>query len=200
MNIVLTGGPSAGKTSLAEVLSRTYMDILCIVPEAASILFKGGFPRYQGRTQLEYQQRAIYFVQRELEQAVAAQFPNLSLICDRGSLDALAYWPGSSESFFNSLGTSMNAEIKRYDWVVHLETAGPTDYKSSSIRTETNVEAHSLDERVKRAWSLHPNRVIIPNSSSFPTKIQLAIKILRLILDKKDLSTIQRFIESEVGN
>ena len=43
--VVLTGGPAAGKTAIADVLSRQLEKRICVVPESATILFKGGFPR-----------------------------------------------------------------------------------------------------------------------------------------------------------
>ena len=68
LTIVITGGPSAGKTALATLLLKELPDDTCVVPEAASILFHGGFPRGKLDFQLNRQQRAIYFVQKELEE------------------------------------------------------------------------------------------------------------------------------------
>ena len=45
MKLVLTGGPSGGKTTLAQALMREMADQLIVVPEAASILYGGGWPR-----------------------------------------------------------------------------------------------------------------------------------------------------------
>ena len=42
--IVLTGGPSAGKTAVQQVASEQFGDRLVLVPEAATLLFSGGFP------------------------------------------------------------------------------------------------------------------------------------------------------------
>ncbi len=186
MKIVLTGGPSAGKTSLIEILYRNYWDRLCIVPEAASILFHGGFPRGSAESQLKCQQRAIYHVQKELEQLgddqAKEKMPAQSLICDRGSLDGLAYWPGDKDSFFAAVQSDMNAELARYDWVIHLETASHVGYKSTRIRIESEQEARLLDEKVKNAWNLHPNRLIICNSTEFIAKVEKAVGCVEMIL------------------
>ncbi len=45
--IVLTGGPGGGKTTAADLFRREIGDRVVIVPEAATILFQGGFPRSQ---------------------------------------------------------------------------------------------------------------------------------------------------------
>lgn len=197
MKIVLTGGPAAGKTSLALILEKTYADKLAIVPEAASILFRGGFPREPSEAQRKCQQKAIYYVQRELENSIELSHPGEILICDRGSLDALAYWPGPAEEFLQSMQTSLAAEVARYDWVIHLETARAPDYKNSAIRTETSREALDIDAKVKAAWQKHPNQVIIPRAANFPMKIYLAIKIVRSILECQGCDFVRRMIESE---
>lgn len=194
VKIVLTGGPSAGKTSLAGVLTKTYLEQVNIVPEAASILFTGGFPRGRQTQHIEYQQRAIYFVQRELESVIALESGDRTLICDRGSLDALAYWPSSEQEFFKSIGSSMELEIARYKWVIHLETATRENYKVSLIRTESSDQAQAINGKVKHAWRFHPQRIIIPNSSDFPTKIRMAIQIVRAILEDNNVEDIRRMI------
>ncbi len=43
--VVLTGGPGGGKTTAADLLRREIGDRVIIVPEAATLLFSGGFPR-----------------------------------------------------------------------------------------------------------------------------------------------------------
>ncbi len=48
MKVVLTGGPSGGKTTLAATIQKEFSDQVLIVSEAASMLFSGGFPRRPG--------------------------------------------------------------------------------------------------------------------------------------------------------
>ena len=43
--IVLTGGPGGGKTTAADLFRREIGNRVVIVPEAATLLFQGGFPR-----------------------------------------------------------------------------------------------------------------------------------------------------------
>lgn len=183
MRIVLTGGPSAGKTTVAETLLRAYVEKVVLVPEAASLLYRGGFPREESTAAIICQQRAIYHVQREMEEIKALDPRGRTLICDRGTLDGLAYWPSSEADFFKHICSSMDEELKRYDWVIHLETAGEHSYQPSSIRKETFTEACQINERIKMAWSKHPRRILIPNSSSFSNKILIALDSVRMILD-----------------
>jgi tRNA uridine 5-carbamoylmethylation protein Kti12 len=91
--IVITGGPSGGKTTLIETLKKDLGNKITVVPEAASILYRGGFPRTTSDLNHFHGQRAICFIQRELEDLARAESRAEIIICDRGSLDSIAYWP-----------------------------------------------------------------------------------------------------------
>jgi hypothetical protein len=43
-------------------------------------------------------------------------------LCDRGTVDGLAYWPGDAETFFRDLSTTLPRELERYAAVIHLRT------------------------------------------------------------------------------
>lgn len=43
--VVLTGGPGAGKTATLELIRQSFCEHVKVLPEAAGILFGGGFPR-----------------------------------------------------------------------------------------------------------------------------------------------------------
>ena len=91
--IVLTGGPGAGKTAVLELVRQSFCSHVKVLTEAAGILFAGGFPRGGDAESRRAAQRAIFYVQRELE--LAADAENLAIVlCDRGTVDGTAYWPG----------------------------------------------------------------------------------------------------------
>ncbi len=62
--IVLTGGPGAGKTAVLELVRHSLCEHVRIVPEAASIVFGGGFPRDSALETRRAGQRAIFYLQR----------------------------------------------------------------------------------------------------------------------------------------
>src|SRR5690349_6881977 len=98
--IVLTGGPGAGKTATLELIRRaSFCDHVQILPEAAGIVFGGGFPRATQIGARKAAQRAIFHVQRELEEAAAAVDNAAIILCDRGTIDGAAYWPGPDDYF-----------------------------------------------------------------------------------------------------
>jgi predicted ATPase len=92
--IVLTGGPGAGKTAVLELVRQEFCAHVQVLPEAAGIVFGGGFPRTGSLNWLRAAQRAIFFVQAELENTGDADNAAI-VLCDRGTVDGAAYWPGS---------------------------------------------------------------------------------------------------------
>jgi hypothetical protein len=120
--IVLTGGPGGGKTTAADLFRREIGDRVVIVPEAATILFQGGFPRSRAPQASRFAQTAIFHVQRHLEDVQAALFPGRTLLCDRGTVDGAVYWPGQPHDYFRAVGTTLDTELARYDAVIFLRT------------------------------------------------------------------------------
>ena len=176
--VVLTGGPGAGKTAILELIGHLFCHHVKVLPEAAGIVFGGGFPRNHDPALRRAAQRAIFHVQRELE-AAAAVGDSAIVLCDRGTVDSAAFWAGPDD-FFHEVGTTLEAELARYDLVVHLRTAGLDSYnRDNPLRVETAAEAVAADERILAAWSSHPNRVVIDATPDFLLKVSRTIDVLR---------------------
>lgn len=147
--IVLTGGPCAGKTTLVGVIEHTYQGLVAVVPEAASILFSGGFPRWSEEGSKQATQRAIFYVQRQLECTYASKFPERMFIQDRGTIDGAVYWPKGVDDFFSTLNTTLSEQLSHYHRVIYLQSASRENYlahvKSNPNRTESWEEAHAPD-------------------------------------------------------
>jgi predicted ATPase len=181
--VVLTGGPGAGKTAVLELARRHMGRHLDVLHEAASIVFGGGFPRREETYAREAAQRAIYHVQDELERIALATPSTKIILCDRGTLDGLAYWPGPSEQFFADLDTTLDAELARYDAVIHLRTPTKDDgYHTDALRIEGVVEAEAIDARLLEVWEKHPNRFVVESAPDFFDKVRQAIAILHQML------------------
>jgi predicted ATPase len=177
--VVLTGGPGAGKTAILEIVRRAFGDQVAIVPESASILFRGGFPRESTDEAECAAQRAIFRVQIELERLYAARRGIDLLLCDRGTVDSLAYWPHAPEAFWRELGTSGPEQISRYDLVIHLEPpANGHGYHRDAVRIESAHEAAAIDARIVAAWSTHPRRYSVPSTPRFLEKVKRVMEIV----------------------
>jgi predicted ATPase len=172
--IVLTGGPGSGKSTAAAFLAREFVDDLWVLPESATLLYKGGMPRASSDMGQEVAQRAIYTVQRSLEDATLLQHPDRVQLCDRATVDGAAYWPDGPDAFFRAMGTTRSAELARYDAVVFMHTAAfmPAGYeRDMDVRTEDTGEAIELDRRMRELYADHPVFLEIESSASFLDKL-----------------------------
>lgn len=179
--IVLTGGPGAGKTAILEIARKNFCEHISILPEAASIIFGGGFWRRESMAAKKAAQRAIFFVQRELEQLVEDEKVSAIALCDRGTIDGLAYWPDKEALFWNELGTSKEREFARYAAVIHLRTP-PLEQGynfQNPIRIESAIQAAEIDEKIAQAWSGHPRRFFIESHDEFLKKVAQAVSLIK---------------------
>jgi hypothetical protein len=161
-----------------ELVRQYFCSHVTVLPESAGILFGGGFPRGGGVDQRKAAQRAIFHVQRELEASVGST-NSAVVLCDRGTVDGAAYWPGP-EDFWSALGTSRKAEVGRYGAVVHLRTPAPdSGYTNSNpLRVETAAEAAVIDELIAKAWNGHPRMFRVEPTTDFLGKALRALLIL----------------------
>lgn len=177
--VVLTGGPGAGKTAILELIRQSFCAHVKVLPEAAGIVFGGGFPRGQGAELRRAGQRAIFHVQRELEAAADAENPAV-VLCDRGTVDGGAYWPGPGD-LWSSVGTTLAAELTRYDAVIHVRTPSlSSGYgRQNPLRIESAAEAAAIDSHIAQLWATHPRRFVVDASQDFLDKAARALDILR---------------------
>jgi predicted ATPase len=177
--VVLTGGPGAGKTAILEFMRLAFCRHVVILPEAAGLLFAGGFPRNQAPVRQRAVQRAIYHVQRQLE--AGTEEDNAAIVvCDRGTPDGSAYWPGPG-TLWAEVGSDLETELGRYAAVIHLRT--PSDEigynHRNPLRTETAEQALRIDEAIGTLWSTHPGYTEVPATEDFLVKAREALELLR---------------------
>jgi nicotinamide riboside kinase len=185
VKLVLTGGPSGGKTTMAMSIAKVFSHRVKMVPEAASILFSGGFSRRTYPAAVELQQQAIYAVQVAHEAIYEMENKEQRLlVCDRGTLDGWAYWPKSQDpEFFQRIRSTEAQELARYDWVIHLDTAGAESYDMENIiRIENHAEADLINDRIKQCWGRHPQRFVIPSTESFFHKVSNVMSLIERVL------------------
>jgi predicted ATPase len=177
--VVLTGGPGAGKTAVLELVRQSFCSHVRVLPEAAGIVFGGGFPREHSAGSLRAAQRAIFHIEVELE--AAADDGNAAIVlCDRGTVDSAAYWPGPGE-LWTDVGSTLEEQLRRYDTVIHLRTpASDRGYHNlNPLRLETAAQAAETDRRIEQLWSSHPRRFLVEAESDFVHKARRALDIIR---------------------
>ena len=185
--IVLTGGPGGGKTTALDLFRRELLGKIASVPEAATMIFSGGIERSLSEKVICTQQIAIFNLQRHLEDVQRTTNPDCLILCDRGCLDGLAYWPRCEADFFKTMNTTLSYELSRYDAVIFFETAANSgqEIKSNNpIRNESAQKAILLDQRLQQIWSQHPNFNLVSRDESFIKKIMLGIATINDVIAK----------------
>jgi hypothetical protein len=190
--IVLTGGPGAGKTAVLELIRQSLCRHVTILPEAAGIIFGGGFPRMDHPAARRGAQRAIFFVQRELEDMTDAMDGGVTL-CDRGVVDGFAYWPGPDD-YWTGIGATQEELFARYDAVIHLRVPDAKNGYgyTNPLRVETWMEAQAIDARIHEAWNGHPHRHTIEADADFLVKANRALAMLRTELPECCRTELER--------
>ena len=178
--IVITGGPGAGKTAILEMAKKLINEKTIILPESASIIFGGGFWRLPSLTAKAAAQRAIFHVQAEMENLVSDENKWFMGLCDRGTLDGLAYWPESEESFWKISNTSLEKELKKYYAVIHLRS--PSDLFGynhiNPLRIESAAQSKSIDDKIGNIWRKHPRYQTVESSENFFIKASEALNLI----------------------
>ena len=179
--VAVTGGPGGGKTAILEIARRSFCHHVAVLPEAASVVFGGGFPRHATPEGRRAAQRAIFHVQREVEALVLDEGRIGLALCDRGTIDGLAYWPGDPATYWEQVGTTLEDELARYAAVIHLETPDlARGYNHQNpLRIETADEARQIDRRIAAIWAQHPHLHAVPSTSDFVDKATQALAIIR---------------------
>lgn len=187
MKIVITGGPGGGKTTALDLFRRELFGQVAIVPESASAIFASGICRDNQFDVLKLTQKTIFEYQKNIESIYRIQHPDKVLLCDRGTLDGLAYWPNSEKSFFEMANSTYKEELGHYDAVIFFETAAQTGGDISTnnpYRNESNEQSIELDRRLKEIWQEHPEFYLVKSESSFVSKIMKGIDVIKCVLEK----------------
>lgn len=178
--IVLTGGPGGGKTAVLEMAKKSLNDKTVVLPESASIIFGGGFWRLPSLSARSAAQRAIFYIQRELETLVCEEDNWECGLCDRGTLDGLAYWPIEENKFWEMSNTTLEKELARYYAVIHMRT--PNDLNGynleNSLRIESAAQSKMIDDKIGSIWCKHPRYVEVHSSANFLEKAEIALNYI----------------------
>ena len=191
--IVLTGGPSGGKTTLQRAISEQIPEAYC-APEVATILLSGGFPApteqhpWEEAWQRSFQ-LAVATGQVALEHVTnrRAQHEGKRLtVYDRGLLDGAAYLPGGVRELEEITGQDEQAMLGNYDLVLHLTSSAvhsAYDKLSNPHRFEEAAAALELDQRIMTVWENHPNRIVLDQHDK-ADRVAQGLRIVRALLEE----------------
>lgn len=200
--IVLTGGPSAGKSSSLEFIHRYYSNLgykVYIVSETATELMNSGIIPNQNNLSIVEFQDIIFKYQLFKENLVLNivnnnNFLNNIIIFDRGVIDNKAYIKDEEfEMILKKYNYSENDLLARYDLIIHLETGAKSNYyriDNNSCRKENVDLAIKLDNLTYKAWQNHNNLVKIECYDNFYDKQNQIINVIDKELNNKKLERV----------
>lgn len=207
VEIVLTGGPCAGKSSSLEHLSRRLADegyLPVTVPEVATMIFTAAGLDMAAIAADDHEQflrvQASLF---RMQRAMRADFRAIAsgmrggrpvILYDRAEMDIAAYM--GADDFAGLLEDhrlDMGEVRDSYTGVVHLRSTalGAEEHYSlatNAARHERDIHAaRAADARTERAWSGHPRRFVIENEpGGFARKLERAHQAIRDLIAGAD--------------
>ena len=215
-NIVLTGGPCAGKTTALAKITQyfTYRGFAVYTqPEAATLFNQSGVNFLTEDKELFFEsEKQLLSFQLHTEEcfrkmAEKAGKPAI-IVYDRGIMDIAAYMNKDTwQALLDEMGLNeVDVRDKRYDVVLHLCTAAKGAEKfytceNNSSRTENLDQARALDDKIITAWTGHPRLRIVPNSGSFDDKLNAIIVEISAVLGIPEPIEMERkFLVDVVGD
>ena len=202
--IVLTGGPCAGKTTALSWINNYFTKIgyiVLTVPETATELISNGVAPWTCETNYDYQLLQIKlqkYKEKIFEDGAKTMNGKVLIVCDRGILDNKAYMKEAEfKRILKELDTNEIKERDSYDAVFHLVSAakGKEDFytlSNNKARKETVEEAKRLDDKIISSWTGHPHFRIIDNSTDFEEKLERLIKEILSFLGEPEPLEIER--------
>ena len=184
--IALTGGPGGGKSTLLRHLrEHPFLARQVVVMEEAIHLVR--FVRLSHTTPAF--QCALVAIQAGTEDFLRQDrqgTDTCAIVSHRGTLDPCAFWQSfgnSRESFFEMTGTTLEDHYRRYDLVIHMESAAvrvPEAYVRypHAHRPEDIQQAAGLDHLLRELWSRHPSYVKIEGTVDVAAKLLKAIELV----------------------
>ena len=182
--LVLTGGPGAGKSTIAAAVAAAHPDRFVLVPEAARQVYEQlntTWPQLDAAGRYSAQ-RQMYRLQVEQERRLTAAHPDKVLLLDRGTVDGAAYWPDGPAAFWADVDTSHAAELARYDAVLWLQTGAALGLydgdASNPIRFEPAAAAVESGNLLTKLWSDHPRLQRVEAYPRFEDKLAVVQRML----------------------
>ena len=194
--IVLTGGPSSGKSSSLKTIKDYFVNqgyLVYIVNESATELINSGLIPGDYSITNEYFQEIILKYQlykEELINSIAKSNnseKSIIILYDRGLLDGKAYIKSYEfQEILKKLNLKELDLLNRYDLVIHLETGAKSKFyrtDNNSARMESKEEAIIKDNETFDAWKAHKNINRVKCYENFQNKQNQIISICKNSLE-----------------
>jgi len=203
--IVVTGGPSAGKTTGACKVPGV-LELLgwrtILVPEAATeTILAGVSPKDMASKFFQSGIMRNQLAKEELFEYYAKMLENekVLIICDRGIMDNKAYCDDAAFDYaLKKVRLDRVTARDRYDGVFDMVSAadGAEEFytlDNNPARDESIEKARELDKKIRNAWVGHPHMRIIDNSfPNFDAKVKRLVDEICVFLGEPVPIEIER--------
>ncbi len=185
MNILITGGACAGKTTSINYINnylKSHSYKVSINEEIPTKLINNGI-KPQG---IEFIKLVINEQLNQLKESDAS-FIN---IFDGSPLDVIKFINKDElEIILNEYNESISNILVKYDYIIHLESVAvsmPEKYsnETNKARTLNVVESANREKKLLELYNQFPNRYIIHTYENFNDKLNELEKIMREIISK----------------
>lgn len=195
-NIVITGGPCAGKTSAVSHLERVFGGDITTVPDLARHI-QQVFPRSEMQADvgaklavMRHLRTATARIQEELETAYVTIGRKLSakvIVLDGGILDGAAYWPEGLGNFLSEMKLHKDEVCAGYRAIIHLQSLAVSqpelyDQLRKEHRHAPSSEAQLADQIIRQAWSSHNNYHFVTTESTEPQVQQKVVELVQSLV------------------
>lgn len=194
LQVVLTGGPSSGKTSVINRAVEQFRELgyhVIVVHETATDLINSGIKPFgdDGLKAYDFQKLVLEYQlvkERSARYAAECMGTNSTIILyDRGTLDGYAYIePEEWDELLTECGVGKRTLMSSYDVVIYLENA--SEYftlENNAARYESDaLEAARKGDLVLQSYLSHDNLIVVKPRERLIDKQQEVIGIIKNLL------------------
>lgn len=205
--IVLTGGPSSGKTTVLEKIKSIYsaqgIRVFVIEETATYLINKGIRPFGEGAIDLVDFQELVMRLQLAKEDIIDRAIKmspeqETIVVYDRGTIDNSAYV--NKEQFEEVLARlnyvkSFQELMNKYNLVINL--VGASNFyttENNEARSESSDEAIRLGEVTLKAWMGHPKIKIVLPKETMNEKISEVLNIINEEISRLQVKRQEKYL------
>lgn len=194
LQVVLTGGPSSGKTSVINRVVEQFKELgyhVIVVPETATELINSGIRPFGDNALPAYNFQKLVLQTQLNKENVAREAAEIMgsektiILYDRGTLDGYAYCtPEEWNELLHNMSLDKRELSATYDAILYLENASQfftTENNAARYEADAN-EAAKKGELVLQSYLSHDNLLVIKPREKMADKQQEVIRIIQNLL------------------
>ena len=202
--VVITGGPSSGKTECIYKVKEHFEKLgykVIVIPSVGTALIQCGIYPWDAVNEDDFERMnlgAKIKLEEIADEAVSnSNASKILILCERGTVDVKAYTSNRNfQQICKEYNTSEEELKNAYDAVFHLKTVAKgyrDQYKQVPVyRKEDPDTAIYLDDKVIEAWSGHNNFRIIDAYPYFEDKMMKLINEISYVLHEEDKAYVEK--------